>query len=117
MVYFLLNRSSRTKLESVFTRFAPKEFDFEFSKKKITIKLLKPEYISRSEAKRLVVNLDRFREVELNFKHVSQLGQGFADEVFRVFAAKNPNTTLKTTNTSSTILAMISHAIKSAGTS
>lgn len=115
-VHFLLGRSSRTKLEAVFARFAPKEFDFEFSKTKIMVKLLKPEYISRSEAKRLVVNLDKFREVELNFKHVSQLGQGFADEVFRVFAGKNPNTTLKATNTSSTILAMISHAIKSTGT-
>jgi hypothetical protein len=77
---------------------------------------LKPEYISRSEAKRLVVNLDKFREVELNFKHVFQLGQGFADEVFRVFAGNNPKTTLKATNTSPTILAMISHAIKSTGT-
>jgi anti-sigma regulatory factor (Ser/Thr protein kinase) len=115
-VHFLLGRSSRTKLETVFARFAPQEYDFEFSKTKIMVKLLKPEYISRSEAKRLVVNLDKFREVELNFKHVFQLGQGFADEVFRVFAGNNPKTTLKATNTSPTILAMISHAIKSTGT-
>lgn len=114
LVHFLLGRSSRTKLESVFARFAPEEFDFEFSKTKIMINLLKPEYISRSEAKRLVVNLNKFREVELNFKHVSQLGQGFADEVFRVFAGKNPDTILKATNTSSTIQAMIRHAINSA---
>ncbi len=115
LVHFLLDRSSRTRLETVFARFAPEEFDFEFSKTKIMVKLLKPEYISRSEAKRLVVNLDKFREVELNFKHVYQLGQGFADEVFRVFAGKNPNTTLKATNASSPILAMINHAINSAG--
>ncbi len=98
IVHFALNRSSRTKLETVFSRFAPKEFDFEFSKTKIMIKLLKTEYISRSEAKRLVVNLDKFREVELDFKSVSQLGQGFSDEVFRIFANKNPTTTLKTSN-------------------
>ncbi|MCZ6723748.1 MAG: DUF4325 domain-containing protein [Gammaproteobacteria bacterium] len=114
LVHFILSRSSRTKLETVFARFAPEEFDFEFSKTSILIKLLKPEYISRSEAKRLVVNLEKFREVELNFKQVSQLGQGFADEVFRVFANKNPATVLKATNTSSTIQAMISHAINSA---
>ncbi len=113
-VHFLLSRSSRTKLETVFARFAPEEFDFEFAKTKIMIKLLKSEYISRSEAKRLVVNLDKFREVELNFKQVSQLGQGFADEVFRVFANKNPDTVLKPTNTSSVIQAVINHAINSA---
>jgi anti-sigma regulatory factor (Ser/Thr protein kinase) len=114
LVHFILSRSSRTKLETVFARFAPKEFDFEFSKTKIMIKLLKSEYISRSEAKRLVVNLDKFREVELNFKNVSQLGQGFADEVFRIFANKNPATALKTSNANSSIQAMISHAINSA---
>jgi anti-sigma regulatory factor (Ser/Thr protein kinase) len=114
LVHFILSRSSRTKLEAVFSRFAPKEFDFEFSKTRIMIKLLKPEYISRSEAKRLVVNLDKFREVELDFKSVSELGQGFADEVFRIFANKNPRTALKVANTNSSIQAMISHAINSA---
>ncbi|MCP4469403.1 MAG: DUF4325 domain-containing protein [Gammaproteobacteria bacterium] len=114
LVHFVLSRSSRTKLETVFSRFAPKEFDFEFSKTKFMIKLLKPEYISRSEAKRLVVNLDKFREVELDFKNVSQLGQGFADEVFRIFASKNPQTALKVSNANSSIQAMISHAINSA---
>jgi len=114
MVHFILNRSSRTKLETVFSKFAPKEYDFEFSKTKVMIKLLKPEYISRSEAKRLVVNLDKFREVELDFKRVYQLGQGFADEVFRIFANKNPMTTLKASNTNSSIRAMINHAINTA---
>ena len=114
LVHFILSRSSRTKLETVFSRFAPKEFDFEFSKTKIMIKLLKPEYISRSEAKRLVVNLDKFREVELDFKNVAQLGQGFADEVFRIFANKYPQTALKASNTNPSIQAMISHAINSA---
>lgn len=115
-VHFLLNRSSRTKLETVFARFAPEEFDYEFSKTKIMVKLLKPEYISRSEAKRLIVNLEKFRVVELNFKHVSQLGQGFADEVFRVFASRNPNTALQVTNANLSIQAMINHAINSART-
>jgi anti-sigma regulatory factor (Ser/Thr protein kinase) len=114
LVHFLLSRSSRTKLETVFARFAPEEFDFEFSKTRIMIKLLRPEYISRSEAKRLTVNLDKFREVELNFKHVSQLGQGFADEVFRVFASKNPNTALQVTHANSSIQAMINHVVNSA---
>lgn len=110
-VKFSLNRSSRTTLESVFAKYAPEEFDYEFSKTKIFIKLLKPQYISRSEAKRLVVNLDKFREVELDFKDVKVLGQGFADEVFRVFSKQHPEVIFKTTNANAAIRAMINHAI------
>ncbi len=73
------------------------------------IKLLKTDYISRSEAKRLLVNLDKFREVELDFKSVKQLGQGFADEVFRIFVEKNPQLIINTSNTNPAIQAMINH--------
>jgi anti-sigma regulatory factor (Ser/Thr protein kinase) len=114
LVHFSLSRTSRTTLDAVFSRFAPKEYDFEFSRTKIMIKLLKPEYISRSEAKRLVVNLDKFREVELDFKDVLQLGQGFADQLFRIFANENPQTSLHVSNASASIEAMINHSKKSA---
>jgi hypothetical protein len=43
-------------------------------------------FVSRSEAKRLLANLDRFREVILDFRGVEGVGQGFVDEVFRVWA-------------------------------
>lgn len=109
-VKFSLNRSSRTTLESIFDEYAPEAFDYEFSKTKILIKLLKPQYISRSEARRLVVNLDKFREVELDFKDVRLLGQGFADEVFRVYSNQHPEIIFKTTNANATIIAMINHA-------
>jgi len=50
--------------------------------------------VSRSEAKRLLHGLDRFREVVLDFRGVEGVGQGFADEVFRVWAHAHPQTTL-----------------------
>lgn len=46
--------------------------------------------VARSEAKRLVVDLDRFREVILDFSGVTGAGQGFVDQIFRVWA---PGTT------------------------
>ena len=110
-VKFSLLRSSRTTLESVFETFAPAEFDYEFSKTQIMVKLLKPEYISRSEAKRLLVNLDKFRVIELDYKNVTLLGQGFADEVYRVFASRYPDIKINTFNASPPIQAMIDHAI------
>ncbi|MCP4767848.1 MAG: DUF4325 domain-containing protein [Gammaproteobacteria bacterium] len=112
-VRFTLLRSSRTKLEDVFSRFAPREYDFEFSRTRIMVKLLQAEYISRSEAKRLVVNLEKFREVELDFRGVDLVGQGFADELFRVFQSRHADTKIETTNTNAAVEAMIRHVIQS----
>jgi anti-sigma regulatory factor (Ser/Thr protein kinase) len=66
--------------------------EFEFSKTRTVVKLFAygTEFVSRSQAKRLVHGLERFREVVLDFKDVDLVGQGFADEVFRVWASRHP---------------------------
>lgn len=51
-------------------------------------------FVSRSEAKRLMRGLDRYREVVLDSRDVEQVGQGFVDEVFRVWPAQHPGTTV-----------------------
>ncbi len=63
--------------------------------------------ISRSQAKRVVKNLDQFSHVTLDFKHVEAIGQGFADQVFRVFKQQHPNVTLHAVNASETVDFMI----------
>jgi anti-sigma regulatory factor (Ser/Thr protein kinase) len=62
--------------------------DYEFSKTRIVVKLFVrgDRFVSRSEARRVMSGLERFREVVLDFRGVSEVGQGFADEVFRVWA-------------------------------
>src|SRR5262249_40892879 len=77
--------SPRRSLESVFREYTE---DFEFTRTLTVVRLfaLGVEWVSRSEAKRLVRGLERFREVVLDFDRVTSVGQGFADEVFRVFA-------------------------------
>ena len=105
-----LRRDTRTKLEDIFNEFAPQEFDYEFSKSRVHVKLLGVEYISRSEARRLLVNLEKFKLVELDFINVESVGQGFTDEVFRVFSNNNPRIVINTVNTSPAVEAMIRHA-------
>lgn len=65
------------------------EFDsFGFSKTNIPLIILRYEgeqLISRSQAKRLMARVDQFREVFLNFKGITSIGQAFADEVFRIY--------------------------------
>jgi hypothetical protein len=48
------------------------------------------DLISRSQAKRLLLRIDRFRTVVLDFQNVNQIGQAFADEIFRVFVRSHP---------------------------
>jgi anti-sigma regulatory factor (Ser/Thr protein kinase) len=105
-------RNSRLRLEDLFSHYAPEEFDYEFNKTQIKIKLLRKDYISRSEAKRLLLNLDKFRFVELDFRDVLILGQGFADEVFRVFQANNQEIEITPINAGPAIEAMIRHVIR-----
>lgn len=60
----------------------------------ITLFAIGTAFVSRSEAKRLVRGLERFREVVLDFEGVRLVGQGFADEVFRVWSSAHPEVRL-----------------------
>lgn len=109
-VRFSIRRDARQRLDEVFTVYAPEDFDFQFQKTKVQVKLLQKEYISRSEAKRLMLNLEKFREIVLDFKGVNSIGQGFADEVFRVFLNQNPDISVFVEHANSVVTAMLKHA-------
>lgn len=109
-VQFEIERSSRRRLENAFAEFAPEEYDFQFQKTRMLVHLLRRDYVSRSEAKRLLVNLEKFREVRLDFRKVESVGQGFADEVFRVFAERHPEIKIVAENASKPVMAMLRHA-------
>lgn len=113
-VRFSVRRSTRRRLQTVFSEFAPEEFDFEFQKTKVLVKLLRSDYVSRSEARRLTANLNKFREVILDFRGVKSLGQGFADEVFRVFPSAHPGIAIEVQNARPVVDAMIRHVRPSA---
>jgi len=109
VVSFAVQRDSRLLLDKVFGEFAPEEYDFRFRKTKMLVKLLQREFVSRSEARRLVANLEKFSEIVLDFGDVKSVGQGFADEVFRVFAGRHPATKIIVENASLAVDAMIRH--------
>jgi biotin operon repressor/anti-sigma regulatory factor (Ser/Thr protein kinase) len=108
-----IRRTTRRKLEDVFGEFAPEEYDFQFQKTKVFVKFLRQNYVSRAEAKRLVVNLEKFTEIVLDFKDVGSIGQGFADEIFRVFAGRYPDITISAQNTNPVVEAMLRHVDQS----
>lgn len=58
------------------------------------------QLVSRSQGKWVVERTTQFKTVVLDFEGVALVGQGFVDEVFRVFATAHPQVTLKPVNLS-----------------
>ena len=90
--------------------------DFVFNKTKIIVHLAKDylghDFVSRSLAKRILMNVEKFKIIVLDFENIDNIGQGFADEVFRVFKNKNPDITIVPVNMNEEIEFMINRAMK-----
>jgi len=97
-VSFLIGANSKKQLSSVFKQYT--DNSFEFSGTKVTVKLYGSgaEYISRSQARRILSGLDKFKTVILDFKEVRTIGQGFADEIFRVWKSRHPEVSIYNRN-------------------
>ena len=63
--------------------------------------------VSRSEARRLCEGLAKFTHVALDFTGVDVVGQGFCDELFRIFAAAQPGITLEPVGMNDAIAFMV----------
>ena len=63
--------------------------------------------LSRSQARRLVSRVTGFRVVELDFDGVAEIGQAFADELFRVFRNQQPGIVLQAVHCAPAVAAMI----------
>jgi hypothetical protein len=63
--------------------------NYDFSKTVVPLRLAKfgeEKLISRSQAKRALARVERFKSVVFDFAGVEMIGQAFADEIFRVWA-------------------------------
>jgi anti-sigma regulatory factor (Ser/Thr protein kinase) len=92
-VYMSISLESKRTLNEVYSQFTQAPEDYDFSKTIVPMKLAQfgdEQLVSRSQAKRLIARFDRFRTVILDFDSVQQVGQAFADELFRVYANDHP---------------------------
>ncbi len=110
-VKFEIFKQSKGDLAKVFREYTGKAF--EFSKTKVTVKLYKMDdaYISRSQARRILSGLDKFKIIILDFKNIETVGQAFADEVFRVWQNNHPTIKIIYQNVNENILFMIKRAL------
>ena len=72
----------------------PDTLAFDRTRTTVRLAAFGVQLLSRSEARRVTTGLERFRHVTVDFTGVDLVGQGFCDEVFRVFAAAHPGVAL-----------------------
>lgn len=108
----IATKSKRTA-KQVFDKFSSGPDDYAFAKTVVPVRLAKvgdENLVSRSQAKRLMQRVERFRTVVLDFAGVASIGQAFADEVFRVFANAHPDVELVPVHATSVVQQMIRRA-------
>ena len=109
-VDFVLNLKSKKTLSNLFNQYTDESF--QFSKTGVKVKLYHQDvdYVSRSQARRILVGLEKFKTIEFDFKDVETVGQAFADEVFRVWQIAHQDIKIMIKNANENIMLMVRRA-------
>lgn len=113
-VNFCVSVDTKKQLEDIFRKYT--DSSFEFSKTDVIVKLYKMghEYISRSQARRIVAGLEKFKNITLDFNGVDTVGQAFADEIFRVWESAYPHIKIISKHANENVEFIIKRAVSSA---
>ncbi|MGL5123679.1 MAG: STAS-like domain-containing protein [Fusobacteriaceae bacterium] len=113
-VHLVINKNTTKNIGDIFNSYT--DDDYGFSKTEIRINLaekFEKTLISRSQAKRVLAELVNFTDIVLDFADIRTVGQGFLDEIFRVFTTKNPDKKIKYINTNEQVNIMLAHVLRS----
>lgn len=104
-VSFQISCESQKHLNDIFKAYQTDPEEYAFDKTEIQIKLytLGTVHVSRSQARRVLSGLEKFKSIILDFDNVPTIGQAFADEIFRVFKNKHPDIHITPTNMNETV--------------
>lgn len=111
-VIFTISEKSSKNLSDIFKNYTNESY--EFSTTEVMVRLYREGgsrvFVSRSQAKRILYGLDIFKIIILDFKDIDAIGQGFADEIFRVWQKSHKNIDIRIINTNEDIEFMIRRA-------
>lgn len=110
-VEFEINSKTKRNLEVIFESYTD---EFSFNKTDILVDLSQhfgERLISRSQAKRVCRRLENFTHVTLDFKKVEAVGQGFCDQIFRIYQRENPNILIQYIHANSSVDFMIKRCL------
>lgn len=113
-VIFEISIDSKLHLNNIFKKFTnlKDDSDFGFDKTEIRVKLYATSgvHISRSQARRILSGLEKFKIILLDFDKVPVVGQAFADEIYRVFQNTHPDILIQEENMSAGVRFMVERA-------
>lgn len=111
-VCFELNAQSEKSMHELFHGFSYNHDKTLLDTTKIYIKLYEDgeTWISRSQAKKVLQGLEKFKKITFDFAGIDLIGQGFADEIFRVFQLAHPKIELEAINMGETVKLLVERA-------
>ena len=113
-VIFRISAISNRHLNDVFKKYTNiiDKSDYGFDKTEIRVKLFTTGgiHISRSQARRILVGLEKFKIILFDYEKVRMVGQAFADEIYRVFQELHPDIRLENENMSEGVRFMVERA-------
>lgn len=114
-VVFTISNQSQKHLSDVFNKFVVNPGEPGFNKTEILVRLFTQGtiYISRSQARRILSGLDKYKTVVLDFDKVTTIGQAFADEIFRVYQQSYPQVRIQPINMIEPVKFMVDRVEKS----
>lgn len=112
-VSFIVKNHTSVVLKDIFLKYQTEGTGGPFDSTQIRVKLYAfgTDFVSRSEAKRVLERLEAFNSILLDFDKVEGIGQAFADQVFRVFANQHPEIELIPVNTNPVVQFMIDRTL------
>lgn len=113
-VTFKITLDTKKHLSEIFKDFSSNPKGPSFDKTKVQIKLftMGTIYVSRSQARRVLTDLEKFRHIVLDYDKVPTVGQAFVDEIYRVFKSKHSNIEIESINVNEAVRFMIDRVEK-----
>lgn len=107
-IYMEISTDAQWTTREVFEKYQGDDMGFGKTHVPVSLGLYPGEQlVSRSQAKRVLARFEQFSEVLLDFGGVEDIGQPFADEIFRVFRNAHPEIVLSATRANPNITKMI----------
>ena len=113
-VSFKLDTKSPLHVNDIFKKYTDidAESDYGFDKTEVHVKLytVAGVHISRSQARRVLSDLEKFKVIVFDYNKVPVVGQAFADEIYRVFSHKHPKIRIEEINMNDGVKFMVERA-------
>jgi hypothetical protein len=116
-VYLAITLDTPRTLDAVLRAHSADAAGYAFERTSVPLHLIAGSgqaLASRADAKRVASRLATFRAAEIDFEGITDIGHGFADELFRVFQRENPALQLMPLHMAPQVAAMVA-AVHAAG--